>query len=224
MPLDAWRSTQSYPTNGLCARGFARELKLAVTGTVGDKPDYPLVERGFRDATGAELARATWHGWWHGQRLPNATYRTLVDNAFDGLARRWLFRSLKHDRLQAHFATLDLKWLAEHQPDDAQAQAWEVIRTLHQEWKPTPSGELGVASILDDPRPGRGKTGGSRPSRPGFGRPKGVPARLSVRSTELGVSSHEPLNPSSVLVFLIVVSRTRLQITAGFVRQSLTGE
>ena len=99
MPPNVWRSTQKYPTNGLCARGFARELQLALIGTAGDTPNYPEVERGFRDATGADLGRATWHGWWHGQRLPNATYRTLVDNALDGLATRWLYRSLEHDRL-----------------------------------------------------------------------------------------------------------------------------
>ena len=52
IPFNVWRSMQMYPTNGLCACGFARELKLALLGMAGDAPNYPEVERAFRNATG----------------------------------------------------------------------------------------------------------------------------------------------------------------------------
>jgi hypothetical protein len=203
MPLNVWRSTQKYPTNGLCARGFARELKLALLGAAGDTPNYPEVERAFRDATGADLGRATWHGWWHGQRLPNATYRTLVDNALDGLATRWLYRSLEHDRLQAHLCALDFKWLAVHQPAVARAEAWEVLWTLHRDWAPAPTGEIALPSLIRKPRRTRRKKGKLDPHATSFGRSKGASAQLTRRSTDLGVSAHEPLNPSSILLFLM---------------------
>jgi hypothetical protein len=176
---------------------------IALLGAAGNAPNYPEVERAFRDATGADLGRATWHGWWHGQRLPNATYRTLVDNALDGLATRWLYRSLEHDRLQAHLCALDLKWLAAHQPTVARAEAWEMLWTLHRDWAPSPTGEIALPSLIRNPRRTRRKKGKPDSRSTSFGRRKGVPAPLKLRATDLGVSAHEPLNPSSILLFLM---------------------
>ncbi len=207
MSLSTWRSTRKYPSNRLCTRGFARELKVALIGAIGEAPEYPQVERAFYERTGAELGRATWHGWWHGSRLPNATYRAIVDKAFPGLASKWLYRSLDQDRLQGHLSALDLVWIgAKHSIEESRAEAWEFLCAIHQDWAPHYHGEI----FLPGPpaREGLGRTFRSQRSRPDpravipIGRIKGPPSRLRALATSDAAMLHEPLDPSSILAFM----------------------
>jgi hypothetical protein len=203
-----WRSARKFPSNPLCIRAFARELQAALIGEVGKKPQYPEVERAFQKRTGAELGKATWSEWWNGRRVPNATYRTLIDTAFKNLASKWLYRSLEENRLQRYLSALDLGWLYDHEsPDDAETEAWAFLMAVVHDWAPYPvEGTLfpeAVArgGLVGDRR--RKKRPRPRQVIPLFHKRKGVAARLDLEVSRDTAILLEPLNPSSVLLYLL---------------------
>jgi len=202
-----WRSARKFPSNPLCIRAFARELKAALTGEVGKKPQYPEVERAFQKRTGADLGKATWSEWWNGRRVPNATYRTLIDNAFDGLASKWLYRSLDQNRLQRHLSALDLGWLYEHEsPDAAESEAWAFLIAVVHDWAPYRSEGTFFPAVV-----ARGGLVGERRGKARsllrrvipLRKRKGPMARLDLEVSRETVFLHEPLNPASVLSYLL---------------------
>ncbi len=209
MLLSTWRSARKYPSNRLCTRGFARELKIALLGSAGTTLDYPDVERAFYDRTGAELGKATWHGWWHGHRVPNATYRSIADREFAGLASKWFYRSDDSDRLQCHLSALDLGWMVKnHSADEAFQEAWRFLLTLHRDWGPEYRGEIYLPAPAA--REGLGRQAFvSRKAKPDprvsipIGLTKGPRSRLRSLATGEAAFLFEPLNPSSVLSFML---------------------
>ncbi len=203
-PLNVWRSTQRYPTNGLCARGFARELQLAFLGAAGDAPHYPEVERAFRDATGADLGRATWHGWSHGQRLPMP--RTGPSSTTPSTV-------LRRDGSIARSSTTGCRRTSAPSTSSGSqstSPAWRGRKRGRFCGRCTGSGrrrapeESRYRRCFSNPRRARRKKGKQLDPHPAsFGRSKGTTLPLTQRSTDLGVSAHEPLNPSSILLFLM---------------------
>jgi len=210
-----WRSARKFPSNSLCIRAFARELQAALIGEVGKKPQYSAVERAFRDRTGADLGKATWSEWWNGRRVPNATYRTLIDNAFKNLASKWLYRSLEESRLQRHLSSLDLGWFYEHEsPDDAESEAWAFLIAVVHDWAPHRREGAFLPAVV-----ARGDLVGDRrrKARPLLRRViplrkrKGAAARLDLEVSRETAILLEPLNPASVLCYLLrYAAETRL--------------
>ena len=94
-----------------------------------------------------------------------------------------------------------------HSVEDAFAEAWECLLTLHHDWAPQYRGEI----FLPGPpaRAGLGRTvrarGAKRDPRAEIpiGLIKGPPSRLRAVGTPQADILHEPLNPSSILAFML---------------------
>lgn len=124
---------KTLPTDLLRSRAFARELKKAVLGFAGWKPDYPLIslelEKNGRLVT---FAAASWNDWWHGRRIPNTAIRNSFDHHYDRIASLWLEPHCTRHRIVTLFSAIDFA----HAPESNSAELWQLLMQLQREWQP----------------------------------------------------------------------------------------
>lgn len=122
------------PSNPLCTRAFARDVKRALLGRVGDDPEHTAVADALGDDQ--DLNKSTWCRWWSGESLPNESSAAGIWKRCPGIYEKW-FSVTNEDRLQMHLFALDLNWIRVHiSPEEAYRYSEALLNAVHKEWGP----------------------------------------------------------------------------------------
>lgn len=149
-----------FPTNRICAKGFARTLHIGVTNKISDRINYDelidkmselLLEHPTYPDDGL-FTKVRFEDWWNGDRIPSKKNRELVDLIFNGFSDRWLSRTNFTSRLQMYLASVDLKYVSIKNPKKGMEEAIEILEIIRSNWKPTntnqPSFDLNIKGSL----------------------------------------------------------------------------
>ncbi|MFO1388648.1 hypothetical protein [Cellvibrio sp.] len=198
--------------NPLRTRVFTRYLQLDLLGTSRTTPcaedcRNALIERGLDSS---KLSESTWGAWWHGQRTINPTNRAELNAVTQNLASKWLEPCLVNNRLACHICCFDLPVIVAREGiEKAISRAWEILREVHKGWAVTPHGEIRIQNSTEREREDVFIHRGFSPKSVSI--PKLQPITLDkAKQTELITPAHkktvplyEPLNPSSIVLFLL---------------------
>lgn len=199
--------------NTLRIRIFARQLQQSLLGAIKDNPCYRDVIGALTDKglPASKLAASSWNDWWHGKRSPNISTRAELNSITNNLASKWLEPSLVNNRLACHLCCFDLAnvWKKFGQ-EKAINRAWEILQTVHQDWQVNIRGEVTVFNgVGRSPRETMAMQG--IPGKPLklvskktiINLDKNKHFRLLNNANALTANLYEPLNPSSIIPFLL---------------------
>ncbi len=159
----------------------------------------------------SKLAASSWNDWWHGKRSPNISTRAELNSITNNLATKWLEPCLVNNRLACHLSCFDLAdiW-QKHGQEKAITRAWEILQTVHQDWQVNIRGEVTIFNGMErSPRevtaikgiPGKPLKLVSKKTIINLDKNKHF--RLLKNANPLTVNHYEPLNPSSIIPFLL---------------------
>jgi len=155
------RRIPKYPTNKLCRKALIREHKYLLTGSLKDKPEFPLFLRLFRKkyksnfekvnskqlAQTIELDKSVYSRWYDGKTFPDDLHICQLDTASPGISSKWLNRGYETNRIQSHLSSLDIKYLHEnYSSSQALDEAYKVLVMIYSQWKPGPFEILSIPS------------------------------------------------------------------------------
>lgn len=199
--------------NTLRIRIFTRLLQRSLLGETKENPYYRevigvLTDKGL---PASKLAASTWNDWWHGKRSPNISTRAELNSITNNLATKWLESCLVNNRLACHLSCFDLAdiW-QKHGQEKAISRAWEILQTVHQDWQVNIRGEVTIFNGMErSPRevtaikgiPGKPLKLVSKKTIINLDKNKHF--RLLTNANPLTVNHYEPLNPSSIIPFLL---------------------
>jgi hypothetical protein len=199
--------------NRLRIRIFARQLQQSLLGETKENPCYREVIGALTDKglSASKLAASSWNDWWHGKRSPNVSTRTELNSITNNLATKWLEPCLVNNRLACHLSCFDLAdiW-QKHGQGKAINRAWEILQTVHQDWQVNIRGEVtifnGMEISLREAMAIKGVPG--KPlklvsKKTIINLDKCAPFRLLNNANPLTTNHYEPLNPSSIIPFLL---------------------
>ena len=153
------RRIPKYPTNKLCRKALIREYKYLLTGSLKEKPEFPLFLRLFREkykknfekkkskqlAQTIELGKSVYSRWYDGKTFPDDIHIKQLDTASPGISSKWLYRGFKRNRIQSHLSSLDLRYIYKnHSSDHAIDEAYKVLVMIYHQWKPGPFEKLSI--------------------------------------------------------------------------------
>lgn len=199
--------------NRLRIRIFARQLQQSLLGETKENPCYREVIGALTDKglSASKLAASSWNDWWHGKRSPNVSTRAELNSITNNLATKWLEPCLVNNRLACHLSCFDLAdiW-QKHGQGKAINRAWEILQTVHQDWQVNIRGEVTIFNGVErSPREATAIKG--IPGKPLklvskktiINLDKNKHFRLLNNANALTANLYEPLNPSSIIPFLL---------------------
>lgn len=199
--------------NTLRIRIFTRLLQRSLLGETKENPYYRevigvLTDKGL---PASKLAASTWNDWWHGKRSPSISTRAELNSITNNLASKWLEPSLVNNRLACHLSCFDLAnvWKKFGQ-EKAINRAWEILQTVHQDWQVNVRGEVTIlngaarsAHEALDSTIVASYTPRATPKTILIDMDKTSTCRLLARASSFTCNHYEPLNPSSIIPFLL---------------------
>lgn len=199
--------------NTLRIRIFTRLLQQLLLGETKENPYYrevigTLTDKGL---PASKLAASSWNDWWHGKRSPNISTRAELNSITSNLATKWLEPCLVNNRLACHLSCFDLAdiW-QKHGQEKAITRAWEILQTVHQDWQVNIRGEVTIFNGMErSPREATaikgilGKPLKLVSKKTIINLDKNKHFRLLNNANALTANLYEPLNPSSIIPFLL---------------------
>ncbi|MGN0921112.1 MAG: hypothetical protein ACI4NJ_05205 [Cellvibrio sp.] len=218
--------------NPVRPRVFTRLLQEQMLGEVKEKPSFSVcIEKldlkGFESVRPAkkktnnatpdentdkcQISKSAWSAWWYGSREISASYRAAFNAVTNNLASKWLEPCLVNNRLACHLCCFDLDVIGgKYGKDKAINRAWEILQTVHQDWQVNIRGEVTIFNGMErSPRevtaikgiPGKPLKLVSKKTIINLDKNKHF--RLLTNANPLTVNHYEPLNPSSIIPFLL---------------------
>ena len=194
-------------------RIFTRLLQRSLLGEIKENPYYREVIGALTDKglPTSKLAASSWNDWWHGKRSPNVSTRAELNSITSNLATKWIEPCLVNNRLACHLSCFDLAdiW-QKHGQEKAITRAWEILQTVHQDWQVNIRGEVTIFNGMErSPRevmaikgiPGKPLKLVSKKTIINLDKNKHF--RLLNNANPLTTNHYEPLNPSSIIPFLL---------------------
>lgn len=199
--------------NTLRIRIFARQLQRSLLGEIKDNPCYREVIGALTDKglPPSKLAASSWNDWWHGKRSPNVSTRAELNSITSNLATKWLEPCLVNNRLACHLCCFDLAITRQKYGEEkAINHAWEILQTVHQDWQVNVRGEVTILNgtarstheALDLTTMAL-HTSRATPKTILIDMDKTNTCRLLARASSFTCNHYEPLNPSSIIPFLL---------------------
>lgn len=203
--------------NPLRPRVFTRLLQQQLLGDVKQKPSFSacfdkLDLKGFnsvrttkrkndetRDENSNEsyISKSAWSAWWYGTREISASYRAAFNAVTNNHASKWLEPCLVNNRLACHLCYFDLAVIwQKYGKEKAMNRAWEILQTVHQDWQINVHGEVTILNGIK-------KTSRVQQKKLVINLDKTTTYKLSKKAAPPTINHYEPLNPSSIIPFLL---------------------
>lgn len=216
--------------NPIRPRVFTRLLQKQMLGEVKEKPSFSaciekLDLKGFESVRPAkkktnnatpdentdkcQISKSAWSAWWYGSREISASYRAAFNAVTNNLASKWLEPCLVNNRLACHLCCFDFAVIRKNfGKEKAIARAWEILQTVHQDWQVNVRGEVTILNGIK-------KTSRSAQKNTGIDLDKTTVYTLSIKASSPTVNHYEPLNPSSIIPFLLCYALEAIDAEAG---------
>lgn len=159
----------------------------------------------------ATTPKSAWSAWWYGNREVSVSYRAAFNAVTNNLASKWLEPCLVNNRLACHLCCFDLGVIGEkYGKDKAINRAWEILQTVHQDWQANVRGEVTILNGATrsayealDLTIAAPYTPRAAPKTILIDMDKASTCRLLARASSFTCNHYEPLNPSSIIPFLL---------------------
>lgn len=194
------------------ARIFTRELQEYFSISQGPNPAYNKIRSALKELSSEKISASTWNAWWHGQRMPNSSMKATLNELTNNLAGKWLEPSMVTNRLSRHLCCFDLPSITKKQGSRAAlAKAWEILNSVSESWRINSRNEVEINGdrpitsndLLSLRFPHAVKAGDSQPHLPDLGLDMGAQRTLFMLATKDVKQQKDPLNPSSIIPFLV---------------------
>lgn len=217
--------------NPLRPRIFTRLLQKQLLGEVKETPScndcfIKMDLKGFESVRPAKkkkpadnnwpdekstAPKSAWSAWWYGTREVSVSYRAAFNAVTNNLASKWLEPCLVNNRLACHLCSFDLEVIEKkYGKDKAINRAWEILQTVHRDWQVNVRGEVTILNgTARSPHEALNLTimapytSGATPKTILIDMDKTSTCRLLARASHFTCNHYEPLNPSSIIPFLL---------------------
>jgi hypothetical protein len=158
-----------------------------------------------------QIPKSSWSAWWYGTREVSASYRVAFNAVTNNFATKWLEPSLVTNRLACHLCCFDLANIWQKQGQEkAVRRAWEILQTVHHDWSVNIRGEVAILNgtvrsahqVLDLKGFTNNRSTTIQKSIT-IDLDKANACRLIQNAGPFTLNYYDPLNPSSIIPFLI---------------------